>query len=222
MEKFSLLDQKTFAFNIARPGWPAIGALAFIAVLFALFEMAWPAAAFSGAALFVCFFFRDPQRPVPSGEGAVVSPADGRVIFAGTADGKHFYKGECVKVSVFMSVFNVHVNRIPHGGRVRKIWYFPGRFFSANLDKASEQNEHNAIFLETDQGHAICVVQIAGLIARRILCDISGGDLVKRGERFGMICFGSRLDMYLPPDFSLSVKKGDRVKAASSIIGHLK
>ncbi|VEN75362.1 Phosphatidylserine decarboxylase proenzyme [Candidatus Desulfarcum epimagneticum] len=221
MDTFSLPDQKTFAFNIARPGWPLIGALAFFAALFALFGLGWAAAAFSGAALFVCFFFRDPQRPVPSGEKALVSPADGRVIFAGTADGKHFYPGECVKISVFMSVFNVHVNRIPESGKVKKIWYFPGRFFSANLDKASEQNEHNAIFLETDRGHAICVVQIAGLIARRILCDISGGDSVKRGERLGMICFGSRVDLYLPPDFTLSVKKGDRVKAASSIMGYL-
>jgi len=121
-----------------------------------------------------------------------------------------------------MSVFNAHVNRIPHDGLVKEIWYFPGKFFSANLDKASDKNEHNAVFIETPRGRSICMVQIAGLIARRIICEISGGDRVKRGHRFGMICFGSRVDLYLPHDFNLAVKHGDRVRAGSSIIGYLK
>ena len=118
-----------------------------------------------------------------------------------------------------MSVFNVHVNRIPHEGKVDNIDYRPGKFFSANLDKASEKNEHNAVFIELENGRTICMVQIAGLIARRILCHINKGDQVIRGQRFGMICFGSRVDLYLPENIELKVSKGDRVQAGSTVIG---
>ncbi len=121
-----------------------------------------------------------------------------------------------------MSVFNVHVNRIPHEGKVSKISYFPGKFFSANLDKASKENEHNAVFIETDMGKKICMVQIAGLIARRIICRLQEGDVVSRGDRFGIICFGSRLDVYLPPDAKICVRVGNRVKAGETILGYLK
>jgi len=120
-----------------------------------------------------------------------------------------------------MSVFNVHVNRIPYDGRVTAVEYNPGKFFSANLDKASRDNEQNAIFLETEKKQKICFVQIAGLIARRIICKAQTGDKVFRGQRFGMICFGSRLDVYLPADAKLNVSVGDRVKAGSSILGYL-
>jgi len=130
-----------------------------------------------------------------------------------------FFKGSCMKISIFMSVFNVHVNRIPHEGRIKTIDYYPGNFFSANMDKASRENEHNAVFLETEEGKNICVVQIAGLIARRIICKIQEGDMVARGQRFGLICFGSRLDVYLPPDIRLNVAIGERVKAGISVLG---
>ena len=120
-----------------------------------------------------------------------------------------------------MTVFNVHVNRIPHEGRIRRISYFPGKFFSANLDKASSQNEHNAVLLETENGKRIEFVQIAGLIARRIVCDIREEETVRRGERFGMICFGSRLDVYVPPDSKIWVAVGDKVKAGTSVLAHL-
>ena len=120
-----------------------------------------------------------------------------------------------------MSVFNVHVNRVPYNGRVKEIDYFPGKFFSANLDKASEQNEHNAVLIEMDDGKPMCVVQIAGLIARRIICYIKPDDQVIRGQRFGLICFGSRLDVYLPTDINLKVAVGDKVQAGASILGQL-
>jgi phosphatidylserine decarboxylase len=118
-----------------------------------------------------------------------------------------------------MSVFNVHVNRVPHSGRIKEIDYFPGKFFSANLDKASELNEHNAILIEMEDGKAMCVVQIAGLIARRIICYTKPGDQVIGGQRFGLICFGSRLDVYLPTDIKLKVAVGDKVQAGTSILG---
>jgi phosphatidylserine decarboxylase len=120
-----------------------------------------------------------------------------------------------------MSIFNVHINRIPYQGTVKKISYYPGKFFSANLDKASRDNEHNAVFLETEEGQKICFVQIAGLVARRIICNIQENDQVHRGRRFGMICFGSRLDVYLPPASNITVRLGDRISAGTSVLGEL-
>jgi phosphatidylserine decarboxylase len=121
-----------------------------------------------------------------------------------------------------MSVFNVHVNRIPREGKIKKIAYHPGKFFAANLDKASRENEHNALFLETEAGEAITMVQIAGLIARRILCSVREGESVVRGQRMGMICFGSRMEVFLPAGTGVNVAAGHRVKAGTSILGYLK
>jgi phosphatidylserine decarboxylase len=129
-----------------------------------------------------------------------------------------YFEGACKRVSVFMSVFNVHVNRAPHEGTIRQVDYYPGKFFSANLDKASKENEHNALLLESPAGKPVAFVQIAGLVARRIICAVQPGDAIKRGQRFGMICFGSRLDIYLPPDTEIRVTVGDKVQAGSSII----
>jgi phosphatidylserine decarboxylase len=151
----------------------------------------------------------------------VVSPADGKIILAGPVDNSLFCEGKVLKISIFMSVFNVHVNRIPYEGSIKTVRYHPGKFFSADLDKASRYNEHNAVYLETDQGKQIVFVQIAGLIARRIICKAREGDKVVRGQRFGMICFGSRLDVYLPLDTNLKVKVGDRVQAGTSVLGDL-
>ena len=132
-----------------------------------------------------------------------------------------FYEGRCKKISIFMSVFNVHVNRIPFGGRVKEVRYHPGKFLAANLDKASLQNEHNAVYLETPDARQLCVVQVAGLIARRIICKVQPGCEVLKGQRYGIICFGSRLDLYLPRDAKIEVAVGDKVKAGSSVIGRL-
>ncbi len=178
--------------------------------------------------LFSIYFFRDPERKPDSilGGGEIVSPADGKVIFLQEVFDDRFLKEKAVKVSIFMSLFNVHINRIPIGGRVEKIIYNKGKFFSANLDKASIENEFNGVILNIEdnageKNKRIAFVQIAGLIARRIVCNIKEGDRVQSGSRFGLIKFGSRLDLYLPLSFKQSVKVGDRVFSGKTIIGKI-
>ncbi len=223
MKKFMWSDFPSHtAFPVARAGYPFIFASAFATFIFAILGLTFLSPAGLVIIFFICYFFRDPDRIIPNNTGSVVSPADGKVIFAGPVDSSMFFKDRCMKISIFMSVFNVHVNRIPHKGQVKTINYFPGKFFSANLDKASKHNEHNAIFLETEEGIELCIVQVAGLIARRIICNIKEGDTVNCGQRFGLICFGSRLDVYLPLSTNLSVALGDRVKAGMSVLGDLK
>jgi phosphatidylserine decarboxylase len=209
------------AFPLASAGYPFIFASVFATAVFALLGLVTLSLVGLAATFFICYFFRDPDRVIPNYTGCVVSPADGKVISAGLMDNRRFYEGSCIKVSIFMSIFNVHVNRIPHEGQVKKVLYYPGKFFSANLDKASNHNEHNAIFIETEGKKNICTVQIAGLIARRIICKLQKGDIVTRGQRFGLICFGSRLDVYLPPETNLKVAVGDKVKAGTSVLGDL-
>ena len=222
MDKFSWSDPPgQIAFPVASAGYPLIFAAAFVTAVLALLGLVLPALGGLIVTFFICYFFRDPDRVIPKNKGAVVSPADGKVIAAGTINDAKFFEGPCIKISIFMSVFNVHVNRIPHEGVVKKISYQPGKFFSANLDKASEYNEHNAIFIETEEGKKMCVVQIAGLIARRIICRIQKDDRLTRGQRFGMICFGSRLDVYLPADTKLNVTVGDKIKSGTSVLGYL-
>ncbi len=221
MDKYSWTDAPSqTAFPIAKAGYPFIFAAAFVTAVFALLGMKIPALTGLVAAFCICGFFRDPDRVIPNQDGAVVSPADGKVIFAETVDASPFIDGPCIKISVFMSVFNVHVNRVPFSGTVKKVLYHPGKFFSANLDKASKDNEHNAVIVDTGAGREICFVQIAGLIARRIICHVQPDDNVIRGQRFGLICFGSRLDIYLPPDTRLAVKTGDKISAGSSVLGY--
>ncbi len=178
--------------------------------------------------LFSIYFFRDPERKPDSilGGGEIVSPADGKVIFLQEVFDDRFLKEKAVKVSIFMSLFNVHINRIPIGGRVEKIIYNKGKFFSANLDKASIENEFNGVILNIEdnageKNKRIAFVQIAGLIARRIVCNIKEGDRVQSGSRFGLIKFGSRLDLYLPLSFKQSVKVGDRVFSGKTIVGKI-
>jgi phosphatidylserine decarboxylase len=222
MHKFSNSDSPSHtAFPVASAGYPFIFTSVFVTIVFALLGLTTLTLIGLASSLFICYFFRDPDRVVPNFKGAVISPADGKVISAGPVGSSRFYEGSCIKVSIFMSIFNVHVNRIPYEGHVKTVSYYPGKFFSANLDKASKDNEHNAVTLETEEGQTICTVQIAGLIARRIICKIQEGDIVARGQRFGLICFGSRLDVYLPPDTNLKVTVGDRVKAGTSVLGDL-
>lgn len=209
------------AFSIAKAGYPYIAASAFATAIFALIDFDRLALLGLLTTFFICYFFRDPDRVVPNAKGVIVSPADGKIIVAQTAEKGPFSEDRCVKISIFMSVFNVHVNRIPFGGKIKKVRYFPGKFFAANLDKASKANEHNAVYLETGEGRQVCFVQIAGLIARRIICNVQAGDKVERGQRFGMICFGSRLDVYLPADTRLEIAVGNSVKAGTSILGYL-
>ena len=219
MIRFELANQRVLA--IAREGYPFILGSLLATATFAIFGLYVLALFFLAVTFFVCFFFRDPERVIPEEEGAVVSPADGKVVELGGVQEGDFATEKMLKISVFMSIFNVHVNRIPYNGRVSDVVYYPGKFFSANLDKASGENERNVLSLEIGDGHKLIVVQVAGLIARRIICKIREGDRLSRGERFGMICFGSRLDVYLPPDTVPAVSLGDKVLAGTSILGRL-
>ncbi len=172
--------------------------------------------------LFIIYFFRDPARVNDNQANTVLSPADGKILsIQSLKDANNPLGAPAVKVSIFMSVFNVHVNRIPVDGRVLKINYSPGKFFSANLDKASDQNENNRITLETDVGKKIVFVQIAGLIARRIVCWVNEQDFVRAGQRFGLIRFGSRVDVYIPAGCRITVQPRDKVSAGKTAIGYL-
>ncbi|MEK6590490.1 MAG: phosphatidylserine decarboxylase family protein, partial [Nitrospinota bacterium] len=180
--------------------------------------------------IFVISFFRDPEREIPAGEGIVVSPADGRVVRIKDVKNDSLYGGDAVCISVFLSIFNVHVNRIPCDGSIKKVVYNSGKFLPAFDDKASLLNEQNSVLIELkppsppfnkggDGGMRVLVKQIAGLIARRIVCWVKEGNEVERGMRYGLIRFGSRVDIFLPPDTEISVKVGDKVKGGINIIG---
>lgn len=206
---------------IVREGMPFIISLGILVVVFTFVGVLWAAAFFLIATLFVAWFFRNPERNTPENEKAVISPADGKILSIEEATEDSILKGTFKKISIFMSVFNVHVNRIPYSGRVDSIVYRKGKFFSANLDKASSLNEKNLILVKTDDGQEILTVQIAGLIARRIVCWIKEEMKVTKGQRFGLIRFGSRLEIFLPLDSTISVKVGDRVKGGETPIGYL-
>jgi phosphatidylserine decarboxylase len=183
---------------IAREGWPFVAIAAFVTIVL-LATGWWFLAALAFAVLiFILQFFRDPPRVVPQQPNAVLSPADGKIVMVGPARDPYLDR-DSIKISVFMNVFNVHSNRIPVDGVVVNAWYHPGSFVNAALDKASLDNERNALHLRTSGGQDVTCVQIAGLIARRILCYVKQGDTVTRGQRYGFIRFGSRVDVYLPP-----------------------
>ena len=205
---------------IAREGWPFIGLA--LAVLVALAWAAGTAGAVVGAILaaFVVQFFRDPPREVPQQPNAVLSPADGRIVSVGPARDP-WLERDALKISVFMNVFNVHSNRSPVDGEVKGAWYHAGAFVNAALDKASTANERNALHLRTRTGKDVTCVQVAGLIARRILCYAKPGDTLERGQRYGFIRFGSRVDVYLPPDAHPRAAVGDVVHATESILAEL-
>jgi phosphatidylserine decarboxylase len=208
---------------IAPEGIPfVLGAAAATVTLSFLWPRSLPLAVF-GLLLtgFVAWFFRNPERFPPIEPGAVISPADGRIVFCGDCPPGRYDPEPGKTVSVFMSVFDVHVNRAPVSGKVISVRYHPGKFLAANVDKASLENEQNGVVLETAEGHRISYVQIAGLIARRIVCDLSEGDSVQQGQRVGMIRFGSRVDILLPVSAVLRVRTGDRVRAGESILGVL-
>jgi phosphatidylserine decarboxylase len=172
------------------------------------------------ATLFVLQFFRDPAREVPPDPQAVLSPADGRIVAVEKARDPYLER-DSIKVSVFMNVFNVHSNRAPVDGTVKQRWYHPGSFVNAALDKASLENERNALWLRTRAGADVTCVQIAGLVARRVLCYVDAGASLERGQRFGFIRFGSRVDIYLPPDAEVKAALGDKVHATESVLARL-
>ena len=193
-----------------------------VAVLAFYFGLYWAAAIFGILTVFTVFFFRDPERTADARADAVLSPADGRVISVREIDGDRNPLGApAVKTSIFMSVFNVHVNRIPVPGTVRNIDYRPGKFLAAHREKASEANESNRILIETQDYRRIVLIQSAGLIARRIVCWVREQDDVLGGQRFGLIRFGSRVDLYLPLGSRLVIEPRQRVKAGETVIGYL-
>jgi len=205
---------------IAREGWPFVAGSALLAgVVAALAGWGWSAPLWLLAA-FVLQFFRDPPREVPDDPQAVVAPADGRIVAVEKARDP-WLERDALKLSVFMNVFNVHSNRSPVDGEVRRRWYHPGAFLNAALDKASAENERNALWLRTRGGHDVTCVQIAGLVARRILCQVNAGDRLARGQRFGFIRFGSRVDLYLPLDAEVACALGEKVYAAQSVLARL-
>jgi phosphatidylserine decarboxylase len=204
---------------IAREGWPFLAA-ATVAAAVATWLAGWWSVPLWLAVVFVLQFFRDPPREAPGDARTVVSAADGRVIAVERARDPYLERN-AIKVSVFMNVFNVHSNRSPVDGRVQKRWYNSGRFFNAALDKASAENERNALWLRTSGGADVTCVQVAGLIARRILCYVREGDSLARGQRFGFIRFGSRVDVYVPEDATPVAALGDKVYASITVIATL-
>lgn len=206
---------------IAREGWLHI-AIAFTAAIGATELLGWLwALPFWVIALFVLQFFRDPPREIPTDRNAILAPADGRIVAVEKTQDPYLNR-EALKISVFMNVFNVHSNRSPVDGEVRKKWYFPGKFINADLPKASLENERNALWIKTDRGADVTCVQVAGLIAKRILCHVSPGDHLSRGQRFGFIRFGSRVDVYLPLDTKVNVNIGDKVSATLTVLAEFR
>ena len=170
--------------------------------------------------LFIAFFFRNPKRKIPNLQNVILSPADGRIIHVGECEEDRFLKEKVLKVSIFMSLFDVHLNRTPISGKVVERNYLPGRFLVASVEKSSLLNEQNAMILESEDRFKILLVQIAGFVARRIVCYAKAGDLLRKGEIFGLIRFGSRVDLYLPTVVKPIVRVGQHVKGGESIIGY--
>ena len=201
---------------LAREGWPFIGAALAASMLASYLLPAWWSLPLWLITVFVVQFFRDPPRALPERAGAIVAPADGRIVsIERCAD--PYAQRDALKISVFMNVFNVHSNRAPVDGRVLSVNYFPGRFVNADLDKASLENERNALVIDC-AGQLVTTVQVAGLVARRVLCYVRAGDTLQRGQRFGFIRFGSRVDVYLPPQAQPAVSIGEKVHATSTVL----
>lgn len=212
---------KNYGIPVASEGWPFILPLAALTVLLFVFGLKNTATVSLVLTLFVLFFFRDPERTIPEGKNIVVSPADGKVLVIKDIFEPTYLKQDVKQISIFLSVFNVHVNRSPYGGTVEVVQYNPGKFHVASVDKASLDNEQTAMVISEGKDK-ILVKQIAGLIARRIVCYGKPGDRLNSGERYGLIRFGSRVDIFLPKDAELKVKLGDRVKGGRDVIGVLK
>lgn len=208
-------------FPIVREGLWLVVPLCILTVILAFLLPVYLTIALILVDIFLLCFFRNPKRTIPDSEGSVVAPADGKVVHVGECVNDQLSGDKTLKISIFMSIFNVHVNRIPISGKIVDVSYRKGKFFSANLDKASPLNEQNALLLETEDNKRVLFIQIAGLIARRIVCWIGRGDDVTKGERFGLICFGSRVDIFLPVNTKLHVQVGQRVRGGETILGYL-
>jgi phosphatidylserine decarboxylase len=203
--------------SIDRAGWPfVLAGLVPAGVLFA-FGVPGVAVVFVALAAFMLYFFRDPNRRVPSADGAIVSPADGRVLIAGEAEAAAAPPGVWKQISIFLSPLDVHINRMPVGGRVTRVEYTPGRFLAAYRPESATVNERNEVWLDHD-GETIMCRQVVGVLARRLVCRVGPGAVVKTGERYGLMKFGSRIDLYLPPRAVLRVTVGDRVRSGETVV----
>jgi len=215
------MDANKKRWTIAAPGYPFIlGGVLLVGLGWA---MSWPLLVVLGllGGGFFIYFFRDPERVIPQEEGAVVAPADGKVVFVDEVREDRYLHGPARRLAIFMNVFDVHVNRAPAAGRVVRMEHHPGAFMAAFKHEAGHANEQQTLVLEGEGGRRLLVVQIAGLLARRIAPFVREGQTLARGERIGMICFGSRVDVYFPLESQILVKVGDRVKAGSSIVAKL-
>ena len=206
----------------AKEGFPFIAITAGLTLLAAILGWAVLAIGASVLTLFVSWFFRNPARVVPQGSNLIVAPGDGKVIAIQEEFEPRFLKDRCVRLTIFLNVFDVHINRVPCEGVVQNVQYQPGLFLVASKPDATMKNEQNALMLTTPKGVKVLCVQVAGLIARRIVCWVSAGDRVQRGERFGLIRFGSRMDTFLPVGTVMKVAVGDRVKGGETILGELR
>ncbi|GBE15244.1 phosphatidylserine decarboxylase [bacterium BMS3Abin14] len=215
------MDKGRTIIGVASEGLKPAGLIAAGAVV--LFAIGFSVAGifFLAGSVAVLLFFRDPERKTQARPGDIFSPADGRVVAVGPVAEERYLKGPAMRISVFMSIFNVHINRIPLPGRVLEVKHLPGGFRMAHLDEASLQNERTEILMEDPSGRRALMVQVAGLVARRIICRLVSGERVETGRRFGLICFGSRVDLYLPPETASAVNVGDRVRAGLSVVGRL-
>lgn len=234
MKELLNLIKKTIFIPVHPAGWPFILGASLITVI-TLLKISRPLGlVFLVITLWCVFFFRDPERMTPVRKGLVISPADGLVSMITHAqlppeleptsdEDPLFHDGGALRISVFLNVFDVHVNRVPVDGTIVQSHYHPGKFLSANLDKASEENERSAVLMRTDEGkHSVAFVQIAGLVARRIINELKAGQQVKAGERYGIIRFGSRVDIYLPPETAPLVIVGQRVIGGETVLADLK
>jgi phosphatidylserine decarboxylase len=213
---------KASGFSVAQEGLPFILFCAFAALICSVLQLRAAALAAFLATAFVTYFFRDPERTLPEDSGAMVSPADGKIIRVEEMFDDRFLHQDVLRISIFMNVFNVHVNRIPLAGTVRRIIFQPGRFYAADQDKAALHNEHCAMIVATAAGQQYAAVQIAGLIARRIVCRAEPGDQVQAGQRYGLIRFGSRVDLYLPKGSEAVVKVGEKVRSGETVLARVK
>lgn len=206
---------------IAREGYPFIALFGFVTLVFALLGWTLITLILLFLTIFTVYFFRDPLRVIPDEEGVLVAPADGKVIFVGEVEEERYFNSRVTKVSIFMSVFDVHINRSPCDGKVIDMFYNKGEFVNASYDKASDCNEQSGILLKTASGPDILFVQIAGLVARRIVTYPVIGDALQRGARYGLIRFGSRVDLYLPSTIDVSITLGERTVGGETIIGRI-
>jgi phosphatidylserine decarboxylase len=202
--------------TIDRAGWPFVLGALVPALALAMF-LPWLAAVFGVLALFMVYFFRDPERRVPAQPGVVVSPADGRVLVAGDAEAASAPPGAWKQISIFLSPLDVHINRIPVSGRVTRVEYTPGRFLAAYRAESARVNERNEVWIERGGEVAVCR-QVVGVLARRLVCRVAPGAVVRTGERYGLMKFGSRIDLYLPARAILRVAAGERVRGGETVV----